>query len=226
MIFETPTLRNIYRVIATQYDPLGLLLPYTTRAKVIVKYLWNKQRGWDDPNLPPDLLHSWMQWEEELCCLPSVSFPLPYVPSAVGIEGVTREVHIFSDASVHAYGAVAYLRTVDPAGQTYLSFLIARSRVTSKRVHYYSPIGDLWELRVSQLAKLPIHSTVLWTDSTMVLQWLKSESCHYRVFVGNRIAEIQELTDPYSWHYVGSADNPADDLTHGRSLSYLVSPNQ
>ncbi len=154
MIFETPTLRNIYRVIAIQYDPLGLLLPYTTRAKVIIKYLWNKQRGWDDPNLPPDLLHSWMQWEEELCCLPSVSFPLPYVPSAVGIEGVTREVHIFSDASVQAYGAVAYLRTVDPAGQTYLSFLIARSRVTPKRVHYYSPIGDLWELSRSPASEV------------------------------------------------------------------------
>ncbi len=76
-----------------------------------------------------------MQWEEELCCLPKVSFPLPYVPSAVGIEGITHEVHIFSDASEQAYGAVAYLRTVDPASQTYLSFLIARSRVTPKRVH-------------------------------------------------------------------------------------------
>ncbi len=73
---------------------------------------------------------------------------------------------------------------------------------------------------------LPIPSTVLWTDSTTVLQWLKSESCHYRVFVGNRIAEIQELTNPCSWHYIGSADNPSNDLTKGRSLSYLVSQNR
>ncbi len=73
---------------------------------------------------------------------------------------------------------------------------------------------------------LPIHSTVLWTDSTTVPQWLKSESCHYRVFVGNRIAEIQELTDPCSWRSVGSVDNPADDLTKGRSISYLVSPKR
>ncbi|XP_067260302.1 uncharacterized protein [Chanodichthys erythropterus] len=231
VIYETPTLRNIYRVLATQYDPLGLLLPYTTRAKVIVKHLWNKQREWDDPNLPPDLLHSWMQWEEELSCLPSVSFPRPYVPPAVG--EVTHEVHIFSDASEQAYGAVAYLRTVNPAGQTYLSFLIARSRVTPKRVHSIPRLELCGSLVAAQLAKLlaneltlTIQSTVLWTDSTTVLQWLKSESCRYRVFIGNRIAEIQELTNQCSWRYVTSADNPADDLTKGRSLSYLATPNR
>ncbi|GAA6078797.1 uncharacterized protein LOC114458488 [Tachysurus ichikawai] len=41
-------MRNIYRVLACQYDPLGYILPYTTRAKVLVQALWNKKRGWDD----------------------------------------------------------------------------------------------------------------------------------------------------------------------------------
>lgn len=45
---EEPTMRNIYRVLASQYDPLGYILPYTTRAKILVQALWVNKRGWDD----------------------------------------------------------------------------------------------------------------------------------------------------------------------------------
>lgn len=54
--YTTPTIRNIYRVLASQYDPLGYILPYTTRAKILVQLLWDKHRGWDDPLLPQGLL--------------------------------------------------------------------------------------------------------------------------------------------------------------------------
>ncbi|XP_073722599.1 uncharacterized protein [Misgurnus anguillicaudatus] len=233
VIYGTPTLRNIYKVLASQYDPLGFLLPYTTRAKVIIKHLWNKQRGWDDSNLPPELLQSWNTWEEELQHLSCVSFPRPYVPVDVGMDRATHEVHIFSDASEQAYGAVAYLRTTDQDGRTYLSFIIARSRVTPRRTHSIPRLELCGSLIAAQLAKLLvteltlcINSVSLWTDSTTVLQWLNSESCRYRVFVGNRIAEIQELTDKCSWHYVSSADNPADDLTKGKPLQYLAAQNR
>ncbi|KAL0153282.1 hypothetical protein M9458_051409 [Cirrhinus mrigala] len=213
--------------------PTGMASTVHDKVKVIIKQLWDKQRGWDDPNLPPELLQSWCAWEEELRYLPCISFPRPYVPPEVGMDGVTHEVHIFSDASEQAYGAVAYLRTTDQEGQTYLSFIIARSRVTPKRAHSIPRLELCGSLVAAQLAKLleneltlHVRSISLWTDSTTVLQWLNSEFCRYRVFVGNRIAEIQELTDKCSWHYVGSADNPADDLTKGRPLQYLAAPNR
>ncbi|XP_013856498.1 uncharacterized protein LOC106512424, partial [Austrofundulus limnaeus] len=47
--YTTVTLRNIYKVLASQYDPLGYICPYTTRAKLIVQALWNTERGWDEP---------------------------------------------------------------------------------------------------------------------------------------------------------------------------------
>lgn len=42
------------------------------------------------------------------------------------------------------------------------------------------------------------------------------------MFVGTRVAEIQELTDIKSWRYIDSASNPADDITRGKTLSQLA----
>ena len=72
---------------------------------------------------------------------------------------------------------------------------------------------------------LSLARIILWSDSTTVLTWLKSESCHYKVFVGTRIAEIQELTDSDDWRYVDSPNNPADALTRGKTLRDLAQPN-
>lgn len=38
---SAPTMRHIYKVLASQYDPLGYIVPYTTRAKV--QRLWDKK---------------------------------------------------------------------------------------------------------------------------------------------------------------------------------------
>ncbi len=60
------TMRHIYKVLASQYDPLGYIVPYTTRAKVLVQRLWDKKRECDDPQLPDELLQAWRTWEQEL----------------------------------------------------------------------------------------------------------------------------------------------------------------
>ena len=128
-------MRNIYKVLASQYDPLGFILPYTTRAKILVRHLWDKHRGWDDPLLPQELLQQWKAWEEELQVLPQVVLPRPYLPKEVNLCGLHREIHIFCDASEEAYGSVAYLRSTDKHGGVHLSFLMARSRVAPRRSH-------------------------------------------------------------------------------------------
>lgn len=220
-------------MVATQYDPLGYLLPYTTRAKIIIRHLWDHQRGWDDPNLPQDLLQAWRTWEEELESLSCVHFPRAYVPATVDQSEVRREVHIFSDASQQAYGAVAYLRCVDKADQVYLSFVVAQSRVSPKRLHSIPRLELCGALVAAQLARMldkeltvPISQTTLWTDSTTVLTWLQSDSCRYKVFVGTRVSEIQELTEHCSWRFVDSDNNPADDLTRGRMLKDMLEPSR
>ncbi|XP_026029422.1 uncharacterized protein LOC113025652 [Astatotilapia calliptera] len=225
-----PTMRNIYRVLAKQYDPLGLLIPYTTRAKILVQHLWRKRRDWDDPNLPIDLLQLWHAWESELIQLPDVSLPRCYVQPETDPSLCKQSIHIFSDASEKAYGAVAYLRTEDHMGGIQVAFLAARSRVAPVRQQSI-PRLELCAAHVgAQLAAvlkreltLHISSIVYWTDSTTVLNWLQSQSCRYKIFVGSRVADIQELTEGSLWRYVRSGDNPADDITRGLRLSQLTS---
>lgn len=73
---------------------------------------------------------------------------------------------------------------------------------------------------------IPIRKTTLWSDSTTVLHWIRSESCHHKVFVGTRVAEIQSLTEVSNWRYVDSANNPADDITRRKTLRELSQPHR
>ena len=68
---------------------------------------------------------------------------------------------------------------------------------------------------------MPIQKIIMYSDSTTVLRWLQSDSCRYKVFVGTRVSEIQTLTDVQNWHYVDTANNPADDITRGKSVAEL-----
>lgn len=120
------TMRNIYKVLASQYDPLGFLIPVTTRAKIIVQQLWAKKREWDDPMLPEDQLAAWQSWEEELQHLDCISLPRCYVSPNLDDKDSKRDVHIFCDASERAYGSVAYLRTEGSQGQVEVAFITAR----------------------------------------------------------------------------------------------------
>ena len=79
------TRRRIYSILASQYDPLGYILPYTTRAKVLVRELWAKEQGWDDP-LPDHLAKRWREWEEELPLLREITLPRSYFPPSVALE--------------------------------------------------------------------------------------------------------------------------------------------
>lgn len=118
-----PTMRSIYRVLARQYDPLGLFIPYTTRAKILMQRLWDKKRDWDDPQLPEDILQLWHTWESELSELPSISLPWCYVQRETDVTTSTQAIHIFSDASERAYG---YLQTVGQSGNIQVAFLAAQ----------------------------------------------------------------------------------------------------
>ena len=60
----------------------------------------------------------------------------------------------------------------------------------------------------------------MWTDSTTVLQWLRSFD-KQPIFVANTFSEILESTTVDQWFRVPSTDNPADAGTRGMSADGL-----
>ncbi|KAJ8029569.1 hypothetical protein HOLleu_29000 [Holothuria leucospilota] len=57
-----------------------------------------------------------------------------------------------------------------------------------------------------------------YTDSTVVLSWIRNNSRKWKAFVANRVSEIHELVDPACWDHCPSESNPADLLTRGASV--------
>ncbi|XP_037101263.1 uncharacterized protein LOC119118836 [Syngnathus acus] len=223
------TLRNVYSVLAKLYDPLGYIVPFTTRCKVLVQDMWKANIGWDDKIQPSELLGKWLSWVQEIPTLQQLKLSRPYSPASGNTVNAARHIHIFCDASERAYGSVAYMQITDDRQQVFVSFVFARSRVAPRKQLSIPRLELSAALTGAQLAKVieteltvtPEHIT-LWSDSTTVLYWIKSESCRYKVFVGTRVAEIQNLTSPSQWRYVGSLHNPADDITRGLTLKEMV----
>ncbi|GBM30585.1 hypothetical protein AVEN_27619-1 [Araneus ventricosus] len=67
-----------------------------------------------------------------------------------------------------------------------------------------------------------IKKVFCWSDSTIVLHWIKGSASKYKQFVANRVIEIQETTDPISWRHCSGKHNPADVLTRGLASRDLI----
>jgi hypothetical protein len=74
--------------------------------------------------------------------------------------------------------------------------------------------------------RLNIDSSVFWTDSMIVMHYIKNDSQRYQTFVANRVSQIREGSSPENWRHVESALNPADDASRGLDADQLITHQQ
>jgi len=65
---------------------------------------------------------------------------------------------------------------------------------------------------VKRLCGNKINKIRLWSDSTIMLGWIRTSPHTLKIFVTNRVAKIQGLTEGVAWLRISSEDNPADLL--------------
>jgi hypothetical protein len=188
------TKRSVLKVIASIYDPLGLLSPIIIQCKMFLQQLWQLKVTWDEP-LPPEFQEQWQQIQRTLPNIQSIQIER----LVISPHQMTKlELHGFADASEAAYGACLYIRSVDVLGNITSKLLCSKSRVAPlKRLSLprlelcaAMLLADMYQASLKAL-KLSFNKTKFWTDSMVVLAWLRSPAVRWKTFVANRVSHTR-----------------------------------
>lgn len=174
------TRRGILSVMSSVYDPLGLVSPIILTAKLILQGLCRQQLSWDEP-IPGQLKTNWEMWLDDLPKLQLFSVKRCHVPKDFG--PVSRcALHHFSDASSTGHGAVSYLRVVNDKGIVHCSLVLAKAKLnplkclTIPRLELSAAVVAVkLDNMLRKELDLEIHESVFWTDSELVLHYIKNE---------------------------------------------------
>ncbi|XP_043201117.1 uncharacterized protein LOC122369981 [Amphibalanus amphitrite] len=225
------TKRGVVQGVARLFDPLGLVAPFSLQAKVLIQRLWAGNYDWDD-ELEGTELQRWSQWLSELHYLERVTVPRCF-GGASASDGCQRELHIFCDASQDAFGAAAYVATTMPDGRRVCSLAMAKTRVAPLKqisIVRLELQAAVLGVRVANVLRtelsVRVDRVLFWTDSTVVLQYVKNDSRRFHTFVANRVAELRESSCPDQWRHVPSSLNAADVVSRGATLSDLSSDSR
>ena len=70
-----------------------------------------------------------------------------------------------------------------------------------------------------------MESVYAWTDSAVVLGWLKTSPSHVKVYASHRVKNILRKIPVHQWRYVDTSHNPADLASRGIAPKGLVDSN-
>lgn len=111
---EHTILKNIQRDMVPQYNSPGCPSPSSTKAKLITCPLSDKQLGWGNSNLTPELWQPWASCEKEFQFLFLLSLPYRSVFAGADLERATRLVDACTETSKPVPRAVPTPRPDDP----------------------------------------------------------------------------------------------------------------
>ncbi|XP_036337045.1 uncharacterized protein LOC118747130 [Rhagoletis pomonella] len=218
------TKRAILSAIAKLFDPIGWLAPVVIVAKIIMQNIWLEGSGWDD-TVSTTTLDRWQAFMHDYMNINTIRIPR-WVHFT---QTDDAEIHGFSDASEKAYATTVFLR-VKTAERVVVSLLMAKTKVAPVKTVSLPRLELCGAVLLSETLEAVVENLSLvhmkinlWTDSTIVLAWIRKPPCSWSTFVAHRITRIVDKVGTDNWRHVDSASNPADLASRGLSASELVS---
>ena len=230
------TKRGILSELNSYFDPMGLISPVLLVGKFLLRELTRKAGpgtlsiGWDDP-LPTELREKWEMWRNDLKFISQVKIPRCFdtlIPESSSHHREPQFIMGFSDACDSSIGIAIYIcRRVDSsihAELVYSQSRLSPAQATSTpRLELVAAVA-LAEASKRVVAELrtTIAAIHLFSDSTIVLGYIKNESRSFLTYVANRVQRIRNVSHPEQWAYVESSRNPADIASRGCGVKTLL----
>ncbi|GFY40821.1 reverse transcriptase domain-containing protein [Trichonephila inaurata madagascariensis] len=156
---------------------------------------------WDEI-VPDEIVKIFNDWWDDLKKWSNIRITRHYFYGALPKDIHNIKLHLFSDASIKAYGTVAYLRVELNDGNIITSFVASKGRVAPLKTLLLPRLelmGALLSARLSEKImkglEFPVQR-IFWTDSSIVFFWIKGSPDKFKVFIKNRIQEIQKCSNP------------------------------
>ena len=180
------TKRELSSLIASIYDPLGLVLPYTVAFKLILQEVWQQPLEWDS-RLPEQCLR---KISKLLIDAPLITEAT--VPRWFGDKIHQQYVlHILTDASDSALGAVAYVCALPDGKPVFVQALSQLVKKAKKHLQEKLPVDEKTtpdrELKAVKLGAvlyqklasvLQFCHIVVWSDSDITVKRMRKKINH------------------------------------------------
>lgn len=218
------TKRNVLSYVAKIFDPLGLLTPFVFWIKYFLQQMWLQGLGWDDP-LTNVMSSEWGNFISNVDMLSNVLVPR-YIPA---LKSQDLMIVGFCDGSIKGYGAVIYVRCMYE-GNVKVSLLCGKSKVAPLKVLSIPRLEleaafllvKMLSSMKEFLSRLPMYQLILYSDSNVVLSWLRTPPYKLKTYVANRVVAINDIVAPAVWRHVPTEMNAADCASRGLTAPELL----
>ncbi|CAB4027066.1 Gypsy retrotransposon integrase 1 [Paramuricea clavata] len=223
---EKYTKAQMLSVIASLYDPLSFLAPFTIRSRILFQKIWSYEVDWKD-EIPIPLRADWMNWIRQTKDLDNFQIKRCLDMPEIKCKAKSKQIHVFVDASAVAYACALYMR-VEYENSVYTNLIFCKAKVVPVKQKPSIPraeleaakIGVKWGNIFASWYEIETENVYYWGDSKIVLWWLHRENFP-DIYVENRAFYILQKSKCSQWRYVNTSLNPADLPTKGISVKKL-----